>query len=363
MDCPLFATAVSIEKITRPLEVIPLSRKSYLRFGAPCKTYVRAELQLATMNKFKSYDPFLRFRMMSRMKPYVIITDLPSHTLTHDLSRFVMHAPARPIVYSFPDASNLSDSLAEYILKAQKESIDKHGRFTVAISGGSLPKTLTALITKQDVRWDKWQVIPHTLPSHNRSSPLSRRVFYADERIVPLDHEDSNHKLAQDTLYSKVPIPPKNIHTINYALHDDLEELADAYEKQLIGEFAQRDSARFPVFDLILLGIGPDGHTASLFPGHELLSENDRWVAYIEDSPKPPPRRVTLTFPVINHAARVAFVATGAGKVKILQDILDTPELGLPAARVRPVTPGQLVWFVDDAASTEVKFAKSEFKL
>ncbi|KAI0286806.1 6-phosphogluconolactonase [Russula aff. rugulosa BPL654] len=260
-----------------------------------------------------------------------------------------MSAPTQPVVYSFPDTSQLSDSLAEYILKAQKEAIDKRHRFTVAISGGSLPKTLTALITKPGVQWDKWQVQSH--------------VFYADERIVPLDHEDSNHKLAQDTLFSKVPIPPANIHTIDYSLQDDLEELADAYEKQLVHEFAQKDSARFPVFDLILLGIGPDGHTASLFPGHELLSESDRWVAYIEDSPKPPPRRVTLTYPVINHAARVAFVATGIGKVQILHDILDTPELGLPAARVRPVAHGQLVWFVDDAASAEVKFAKTEFKL
>ena len=192
---------------------------------------------------------------------------------------------------------------------------------------------------------------------------LRRHVFYVDERIVPLDHEDSNHKLAHDTLFSKVSIPRDNIHTIDYSLQDDLEELSDAYEKELIREFAQRDSARFPIFDLILLGIGPDGHTASLFPGHELLSETDRWVAYIEDSPKPPPRRVTFTYPVINHAARVAFVATGIGKVQILHDILDTPELGLPAARVRPVAHGQLVWFVDDAASAEVKFAKSEFKL
>jgi 6-phosphogluconolactonase len=180
---------------------------------------------------------------------------------------------------------------------------------------------------------------------------------------VPLDHPDSNHKLALDTLFSKVPIPRDNIHSIDESQLDDLEELSDAYEKELIKEFAQRDSARFPVFDLILLGIGPDGHTASLFPGHELLSENDRWVAYIEDSPKPPPRRVTLTFPVINHAARVAFVAIGASKVQILSDILDTPELGLPAARVRPVASGQLVWFVDDAASAQVKLAKSEFKL
>jgi 6-phosphogluconolactonase len=146
-------------------------------------------------------------------------------------------------------------------------------------------------------------------------------------------------------------------------LLDDLEELSDAYEKELIREFAQKDSASFPIFDLILLGIGPDGHTASLFPGHELLSEADRWVAYIEDSPKPPPKRITFTYPVINHAARVAFVATGAGKVEILPSILDTPDLGLPAARVRPVATGQLVWFVDDAASAKVKLAKADFKL
>lgn len=159
-----------------------------------------------------------------------------------------------------------------------------------------------------------------------------------------------------------MPIPRENIHTIDPELLDDLEELSDAYEKQLIQEFAQRDSARFPVFDLILLGVGPDGHTASLFPGHELLSEKDRWVAYIEDSPKPPPRRITLTLPVINHASRIAFVATGAGKVHTLSAILDSPDQGLPAARVRPAQ-GQLVWFVDDPASAEVKFPKTEFKL
>ena len=159
-----------------------------------------------------------------------------------------------------------------------------------------------------------------------------------------------------------MPIPREHIHTIDTTLLGDLEELADAYEKELIREFAQKDSARFPVFDLILLGVGPDGHTASLFPNHELLSESDRWVAYIEDSPKPPARRITLTFPVINHASRVAFVATGAGKVHILRDILDSPENGLPAARVRPAQ-GQLVWFVDDSASAEVNFPKSEFKL
>ena len=164
-------------------------------------------------------------------------------------------------------------------------------------------------------------------------------------------------------LFSKVPIPQQNIHTIDPSLADDLEELADAYEKELIREFAMKDSARFPIFDLILLGVGPDGHTASLFPGHPLLSEEDRWVAYIVDSPKPPPRRLTLTFPVINHAARVAFVAAGANKADTLKTVLDEPEAGLPASRVRPITPGQVWWFVDDAAASKVKYPKTPFKL
>ena len=172
-----------------------------------------------------------------------------------------------------------------------------------------------------------------------------------------------------------MPIPKENIHTIDAQLvepalaepadaaEDALEEIADAYEQELIREFASKDAARFPVFDLILLGVGPDGHTASLFPGHALLSEDDRWVAYITDSPKPPPRRITLTYPVINHAARVAFVASGANKADTLKTVLDHPEQGLPASRVRPITPGQVYWFVDDAAASKVEYPKTPFKL
>ncbi|OBZ78907.1 putative 6-phosphogluconolactonase [Grifola frondosa] len=256
------------------------------------------------------------------------------------------HAPpAPPVLFSFPSSAQLTDALAQFIIKSQKESIEKKGRFTVAISGGSLPKLLTALIDRPGLKWDKWQ------------------VFYADERVVPLDHPDSNHALATRELFSKVPIPASHIHTIDPALADDLEELSDAYEKELIREFAMKDSARFPIFDLILLGVGPDGHTASLFPAHELLSEEDRWVAYIEDSPKPPPKRVTFTFPVLNHAIRVAFVAAGASKADILPTVLDQPEAGLPASRVRPVSPGALYWFVDDAASAKVQYSKTPFKL
>ncbi|KAI0082221.1 6-phosphogluconolactonase [Panus rudis PR-1116 ss-1] len=256
-----------------------------------------------------------------------------------------MHQPSAPILHAFSNPDELVNSLANFIIKAQKESIEKKGRFTVAVSGGSLPQQLNGLIGKHGVKWDKWQ------------------VFYADERVVPLDHEDSNHRLCVDSLFSKVPIPQENIHTIDYSLKDDLEELADAYEKELIKEFANKDAARFPVFDLILLGVGPDGHTASLFPGHALLSEEDRWVAYITDSPKPPPQRITLTYPVINHAARVAFVVSGESKADILKTVLDNPEAGLPASRVRPVSPGQVYWFVDDNASSKVQYPKTPFKL
>jgi len=259
-------------------------------------------------------------------------------------------APHPSIVYSFSTSADVVDPLASFILKAQKEAVDKKGHFTVAISGGSLPKMLKGLVGNPAAKWDKWH------------------VFYADERVVHLDHADSNHNLCQTELWSKVPIPAANIHTIDVPEGSDpekldLDDLSEAYEKKLIAEFAQRDSARFPVFDLILLGIGPDGHTCSLFPGHELLSEEACWVASIEDSPKPPPRRLTLTFPVLNHAARVAFVATGEGKVDILSTILDRPEEGLPASRVRPAHPGQVYWFVDEAASAKVKFGKADFKL
>ncbi|KAH7345163.1 hypothetical protein B0J17DRAFT_638626 [Rhizoctonia solani] len=255
------------------------------------------------------------------------------------------HAPQLPIVHSFGTSTALIDSLAEFIFKAQTEAIEKRNKFTIALSGGSLPKMLKGLISRRDVPWDKWH------------------VYFSDERLVPLDHEDSNYALCKKEFLSHVPIPDANIYTIDPALLDNSEEAADSYESILIREFAQKDSARFPVFDLIMLGMGPDGHTCSLFPGHELLSESDRWVAPIEDSPKPPPRRITFTFPVLNHAAKVAFVATGEGKQEMLSRVLDHPEEGLPCSRVRPMSPGQVYWFVDDAASTRVQYTKAPFKL
>jgi len=259
------------------------------------------------------------------------------------------HIPATPVLSSFSSSADVAEALADFILRAQQEAVESRGRFRIALSGGSLPKQLSGLIGKQGVKWDRWQ------------------VFYADERAVPLDNPDSNHLLCTQVFFSKVPIPLENIHPIDPSLLDDLEELSDAYEQELIREFANKDSARFPTFDLILLGIGPDGHTASLFPNHSLLAEQHRWVVYLDDSPKPPPQRISLSLPTINHAIRVAFVATGGAKKDVLKTILDHPEEGLPASRVRPIVHeklhNQLYWFVDDAAVEGVSYPKTAFKL
>ena len=257
--------------------------------------------------------------------------------------------PAPPILYSFENSDDLSRKLADFVIKAQNDAIERRNKFTLATSGGSLPKMLSKYLVNRDdnaLRWDKWQ------------------IFFADERLVPLDHEDSNYALCHAEFFSKVPeLKREQIHTIDESLLADAEEVSDAYEKQLVAAFAGKEAVRNPVFDLILLGMGPDGHTCSLFPGHPLLDEQDRWVAPIEDSPKPPPRRITFTYPVLNHAHRVAFVLAGEGKQEMLSKCLDQPQLGLPASRVRPSPPGDIYYFTDNAASKTVQYAKSEFKL
>ncbi|KAF9111451.1 suppressor of los1-1 [Mortierella sp. AM989] len=245
-----------------------------------------------------------------------------------------LHA-ATTQIYTFPDVSAVSQGLDKYVAKLSEESIKRHGKFTVAISGGSLPKQLSAVLkNNKSVDFTKWI------------------VYFADERCVPLDHEDSNYLLCKKELFDFVNIPSENIHTINPALIDDPEEAAEDYISQMTGTFATKDSVRFPVFDLILLGIGPDGHTCSLFPDHELLKENEAWCVSITDSPKPPARRITLTFPVLNHAHNVAFVVVGEGKQEILHRILDTAG-NLPAQMVK-LTTGSLSWFLDDAAAAKV---------
>lgn len=255
----------------------------------------------------------------------------------------------QPNLHAFSSVDALAPALRAYVIQSQNAGFARHGAFKVAVSGGSLPKTLAqALLApasgpEDKVDFSKWE------------------IFFADERAVPLDHADSNYALLKSELLDKISDAEKpTVHTIDPNQLDDIQELADQYEQALVTSFASRDSVRLPIFDLLLLGCGPDGHTCSLFPGHALLRETDAWVAPIEDSPKPPPKRITLTLPVVTHSVRVAFVATGGGKKEIMKQIFDT-NTGLPCTLVNEATGERCSWFVDEAAVEGVSFPRRAF--
>ncbi|KAI1358300.1 nagb/rpia/CoA transferase-like protein [Xylaria arbuscula] len=256
----------------------------------------------------------------------------------------------QPNLFAFSDTSGLAAALRNYIVTSQHAGLQRHEVFKVAVSGGSLPQTLAQALlaepkSEEDViKFDKWE------------------IFFADERAVPLDHEDSNYALIKKELLDKIPasIGQPIVHPIDVEHLNDTQELADQYEKKLVDSFAKGDSVRLPIFDLLLLGSGPDGHTCSLFPGHPLLRETDAWVAPIEDSPKPPPRRITLTLPVITHAVKIAFVATGEGKKEIMKEIFEEGN-GLPCAMVNEAAGDRVSWFTDNAAVEGVQFPRRSF--
>ncbi|RZC51227.1 hypothetical protein C5167_019660 [Papaver somniferum] len=242
----------------------------------------------------------------------------------------------------FENEELLSISLAKYIADLSEKFVKERGSFTVTLSGGSLIKSLRKLAEApyvDSIDWAKWHVL------------------WLDERVVPKDHADSNYKLAYDGLLSKVPIPPGQVYAINDAL--SAEGAADDYEtclKHLVntGILAVSAASGFPKFDLQLLGMGPDGHVASLFPGHPLLYEKERWVTFIKDSPKPPPERITLTFPVINSSAYNAIVLVGAGKSAIVAKAWGKDKSSdlLPVEMV--TAEDEFTWFMDKEAASKL---------
>ncbi|KAK6216169.1 hypothetical protein LQW54_003743 [Pestalotiopsis sp. IQ-011] len=253
-------------------------------------------------------------------------------------------------LFAFPAVDALASALRAYIVQAQNAGFTRHGAFKVAVSGGSLPKTLAkallapAASSEDKIDFSKWE------------------IFFADERAVALDHEDSNYFLLKQELLDKIPaeLGQPTVHPIDTQYLNDTQELADQYEQLLVRSFASRDSVKLPIFDLLLLGTGPDGHTCSLFPGHPLLRETSAWVAPIEDSPKPPPKRVTLTLPVVTHSVKIAFVATGGGKKDIMKEIFEQGN-GLPAALVNEAAGERCSWFVDEPAVEGVAFPRRGF--
>ncbi|KAJ0236249.1 hypothetical protein HA466_0255860 [Hirschfeldia incana] len=236
----------------------------------------------------------------------------------------------------FDTEENLAVELAKYTADLSDKYCKERGAFTVVVSGGSLIKSLRKLVEVDSIDWSKWH------------------FFWVDERVVPKHHEDSNYKLAYDAFLSKVPIPPGNVYAINESL--SAEAAADDYEtclKHLVktGVLRLSESTGFPKFDLMLLGMGPDGHVASLFPGHGLCGERERWVASIADSPKPPSERITFTFPVINSSAHVGLVVCGSGKAEAVEAALKKSG-SVPAGCVSAEE--ELVWFLDKPACSKL---------
>ncbi|KAJ5445857.1 6-phosphogluconolactonase DevB-type [Penicillium cf. griseofulvum] len=252
-------------------------------------------------------------------------------------------ATGHPNLYSFPTSDALAAQLRGYVLRCQNSALSRHNTFRLAVSGGSLPTVLAkALLAPSN---GSPEDTPHFSKWH---------IFFADERAVPLDHEDSNYRLLNDELVSKIPaeLGSPVVYPIDekHVEDDDPQELADLYQADLMREFAAKDSVKLPIFDLILLGCGPDGHTCSLFPGHALLREKDAW---------PPPKRITLTLPVVTHAVNIGFVATGGGKKDILKQIFDLDEgSSLPSALVNQGAGDKVSWFTDHPAVAGVSFPR-----
>lgn len=262
-----------------------------------------------------------------------------------------MAGPAHNLL-SFQDTGALAKQLRPYVLRSQNSALSRHDTFRIAVSGGSLPAVLA-----------KSLLVPGDGSPEDTAQFSKWEIFFADERAVPLNHEDSNYRLLKDELLSKIPsdLGAPKVHPIDEAHvnDEDPQELADLYQENLMRSFAAKDSVKLPVFDLILLGCGPDGHTCSLFPGHELLREKDSWVSAISDSPKPPPKRITLTLPVVTHAVNIAFIATGGGKKEIMKQIFDAEEgRSLPSALVNQGAGEKVTWFTDHAAVEGVAFPR-----
>ena len=243
--------------------------------------------------------------------------------------------PSPRSIEVLPTAADLFHAAAEEFISVGRSAIGAQGRFTVALSGGSTPKALYSL-----------------LATNYATFPWNRVfLFFGDERHVPPTDPESNYRMVNEALLTKITIPSENVFRVSGENPDALAAAAD-YEAQVRRFFALKPS-EFPRFDLILLGAGPDGHTASLFPDSEALEEKTRlvvanWVAKFNT------HRITFTFPVLNHANEVMFMAIGADKADMLQQILEGKSSPpLPSQRVQP-SEGKLLWMLDEAAAAKL---------
>jgi 6-phosphogluconolactonase len=241
------------------------------------------------------------------------------------------------------DAAELSYKAAELLVGCISETLTRTEQFSLALSGGSTPRTLFSLLVEDSsfrniIPWEKIH------------------FFWGDERHVPPQNSQSNYRMANDIMLAKARVQAENIHRMQTE-ETDVGKVAATYEQEL-RKFFRLSADQLPVFDFNLLGIGPDGHTASLFPGTEALSEKRRlvvanWVEKFQTN------RITMTAPVLNNADTILFLVSGLEKAEVLQQILEggyQPDL-LPAQLIRPKR-GRLLWLVDQAAASRLNLAE-----
>jgi len=239
--------------------------------------------------------------------------------------------------YVEPDPAALARRAAQYFLEMTREAVEARGRARVAISGGSTPKATFALLADPSQPWRAH------MPWENID------LYWVDERCVPPDNADSNYRMTRETLLDEVPLRPEQIHRIEGEL--DPEVAASRYESELRNSF-RLEGAEIPRFDLIALGMGPDGHTASLFPHTEAINELSRLAVANHVPQQKQSWRITLTWPVINHASSVFFLIAGADKAAVLNEVLTGPQEPerLPSQLIWPAS-GILTLILDQAAA------------
>ncbi|MGA2352865.1 MAG: 6-phosphogluconolactonase [Terriglobales bacterium] len=244
--------------------------------------------------------------------------------------------PSQRTIEVMATAADLFHAAAEEFIRAARTAIGAQGRFTVALSGGSTPKALYSLLASSYASFAWNRVF----------------LFFGDERHVPPTDPESNYRMVQESLLSKIAIPPENVFRVS-AENPDAAAVAADYEAQL-RKFFELKPNEFPRFDLVLLGMGPDGHTASLFPDSAALEEQSRLVVanWVE---KFKTHRITFTFPVLNRAAEIVFLASGPDKAEMIHQVLEGENSApLPSQRVQP-SDGKLLWMLDEAAAAKLK--------
>jgi 6-phosphogluconolactonase len=242
-----------------------------------------------------------------------------------------------PEIRIYPTREILFEEAAPIVMMRAREAVDARGRFVLALSGGATPKGLFQQLTEEPVK---------SLMPWNKTF-----IFWVDERHVPLDHPDSNYRMTQENLLSKAPIPKENIFPMTKGTLP-VDQAASAYENRILKFFGTE--TKMPQFDMVLLGMGEDGHTASLFPGTPCLNETDKWVVgyFVNDARK---ERVTLTFPVLNAARMVMALVEGEKKAERARDVLEGPKdpPKYPIQYIRPAS-GQFDFLLDAAAAKKL---------